>query len=180
MINCKRNSYTCLYLPTFSKINSDVFSFICRTLVFQYLWQSQWQAQSNTQLQRFAFTRKFEWSPFGPFKDDETRTLCCVLMSSFDHETAGNRLYAGGNFDEGHVLGKYWGCIALILDSEIPYFQWFGHINRALLKAQPFLKTELGPAKLHIIGSKNCALSYMNTIQEDTVFVEGCQTQFFH
>ena len=114
-------------------------------------------------------------------KDDESRTSCCVLASSIDHETAGNGLYAGSNFDEGHVLGKYWGCIALILDSEIPYFQWFGHINRALLlKAQPFLKTELGPAKLYIIGSKNCALSYMNTIQEDTVFVEGCQTQFFH
>ena len=151
---------------------------------------------------RMPFPKSFEWCPFGPrlsnpfslnevvnpleevhslLKDNESRTSCCVLASSIDHETTGNELYAGSNFDEGRVLGKYWGCIALILDSEIPYFQWLGHINRALLlKAQPFLKTELGPAKLYIIGSNNCVLSNMNTIQEDTVFVEGCQTQFFH
>ena len=55
-------------------------------------------------------------------KEDETRTGCCVLASSIEHETAGNGLCAGSNFEEGHILNKYWGCIALILDSEIPYF----------------------------------------------------------
>ena len=45
---------------------------------------------------------------------------------------------------------------------------------------QPFMKPELRPPKLHVIGSKNCALSYMNSIEDDTIWVEGCQIQFYH
>ena len=60
-------------------------------------------------------------------------------------------------------------------------FGWFGHQNRGLLlRAQPFFHTELGPAKLYVIGSLNCALTYMNTIEENTTWKEGVQLSFFH
>ena len=69
-------------------------------------------------------------------KEDETRTSCSVLASLIDHETDGNGLYAGSKFNEGHISGKYWSCIALILDSEL--FQWFGHDYRAFLEGPTF------------------------------------------
>ena len=92
-----------------------------------------------------------------------------VLASSIDDPGAGEGLYAGKSFKEGHVLGKYWGCLALVLDSEVDKFNWFGYENRALLlKAQPFLHTELGPARLYVVGSLNCAMTYMNTVEDNT------------
>ena len=72
------------------------------------------------------------------------------------------------------MLGKYWGCLALVLDSEVNNYHWFGYESRTmLLKAQPFTHTELGSAKLYVIGSLNCVLLYMNTVKIDTTWVEG-------
>ena len=86
-------------------------------------------------------------------KEDESRTSCAVLPACIDDAGAGEGLYASAKFQEGHVLGKYWGCLALVLDNEVNRFHWFGHDNRAvLLKAQPFMHTELGPARLYGIG----------------------------
>ena len=114
-------------------------------------------------------------------KEDEKRTNCVVLPSCIDDPGAGEGLFAGSSFKEGHVLGKYWGCLALVLDSELSTFHWFGHGNRALLlKAQPFTFTELGPARMYVVGSRNCAMSYMNTVEDDTTWLEGCQVAFFH
>ena len=93
-------------------------------------------------------------------KADEIKTRCMVLASSIDDPGAGEGLYAGKSFKEGHVLGKYWGCLALVLDSEVDKYNNFGYENRALLlKAQPFLHTELGPARLYVVGSLNCAMT---------------------
>ena len=103
-------------------------------------------------------------------KADEIKTRCMVLASSIDDPGAGEGLYAGKSFKEGHVLGKYWGCLALVLDSEVDKYNWFGYENRALLlKAQPFLHTELGPARLYVVGSLNCAMTYMNTVEDKNV-----------
>ena len=114
-------------------------------------------------------------------KEDEKRTSSVVLPSCIDDPGAGEGLFAGTNFKEGHVLGKYWGCLALVLDSELSRFHWFGHGNRAiLLRAQPFTFTELGPARLYVVGSMNCALTHMNTVEDDTTWLEGCQMDFFH
>ena len=78
-------------------------------------------------------------------------------------------------------MEKYWDCLALVLDSGLNWFHWFGHGNRALLlKAQPFTFTELGPARLYRVRFKNCALSYMNTVEDDTTWLEGCQMAFLH
>ena len=113
-------------------------------------------------------------------KADEIKTRCMVLASSIDDPGAGEGLYAGKSFKEGHVLGKYWGCLALVLDSEVDKFNWFGYENRALLlKAQPFLHTELGPARLYVVGSLNCAMTYMNTVEDNTTWQECAQTNFF-
>ena len=81
------------------------------------------------------------------------------------------------NFPENHILGKYWGCVALVLDSYMEDFDFWGYKERAiLLQTQPFLNTALGPAKLYIVGSKNCSLSYMNTIEDDTQWdISGLQ-----
>ena len=52
-------------------------------------------------------------------KEDEIRTSCIVLASSIDDPGAGDGLYAGKSFKEGHMLGKYLGCLALVLDIEV-------------------------------------------------------------
>ena len=85
------------------------------------------------------------------------------------------------NFPKNHILGKYWGCIALVLDSYMEDFDFWEYKERAiLLQTQPFLNTALGPAKLYIVGSKNCSLSYMNTIEDDTQWdISGLQAKFF-
>ena len=45
---------------------------------------------------------------------------------------------------------------------------------------QPFLNTALGRAKLYIVGSKNCCLSYMNTTEDNTSWdMSGLQIKFF-
>ena len=76
--------------------------------------------------------------------------------------------------DQNVTFGKYFGVLAFVLDSD-KKFNFFGHQNRAiLLKAQPFLSTELGPARIYIVGSLNCALTYMNTVEEDTVWKPAC------
>ena len=118
-------------------------------------------------------------------KEDETRISCFVLPSSIDHPEAGEGLYSSmNNFVPKklsslcavfHVtFGKYFGVLAFVLDSD-KKFNFFGHQNRAiLLKAQPFLSTELGPARIYIVGSLNCALTYMNTVKEDTVWKPAC------
>ena len=80
----------------------------------------------------------------------------------------------GVAFDQHVTFGKYFGVLAFVLDSD-KKFNFFGHQNRAiLLKAQPFLSTELGPARIYIVGSLNCDLTYMNTVQEDTVWKPAC------
>ena len=115
------------------------------------------------------------------FKRGRKKPSCLVLPSCIDDPGAGEGLFAGANFKEGHVFGKYWGCLALVLDSDLSRFHWFGHGNRAiLLRAQPFTFTELGPARLYIVGSMNCALTYMNTVKDDTTWVEGCQMALLH
>ena len=146
----------------------------------------------------------------GLLKSDETQTVCMVLESSISNEGAGEGLYTGFfffcllflflyfflffslslsichfligmNFPENHILGKYWGCVALVLDSYMEDFDFWGYKERAiLLQTQPFLNTALGPAKLYIVGSKNCSLSYMNTIEDDTQWdISGLQAKFF-
>ena len=68
--------------------------------------------------------------------------------------------------DQHVTFGKYFGVLAFELDSD-KKFNFFGHQNRAiLLKAQPFLSTELGPL--------NCALTYINTVEDDTVWKPAC------
>ena len=93
---------------------------------------------------------------------------------------AGEGLYSGAKFSEGHILGNYWGCVALVLDSEANNFNWFGHEKRAIfLSAQPFTQTELDPANLYVIGSNKFALSYLNTVKDNATWLESAPLSFF-
>ena len=102
------------------------------------------------------------------------------LFQSFDKKYISFPI-AARVIPEGQNFGKYFGVLALVLESELHNFNFFGFENRTvLLKQQPFRNTDLGPANLYIVGSKNCCLSYMNTIEDDTMWNEGCaQLKFF-
>ena len=41
-------------------------------------------------------------------KEDEIRTSSMVLASSIDDPGAGQEMYVGNSFKQGHVSGKYW------------------------------------------------------------------------
>ena len=74
----------------------------------------------------------------------------------------------GAGFEQNFTFGSYSGFLAWVLESEMN-LNFFDHENLAiLLKAQPFLCTELGPARIYIVGSLYCALTYMNAVDEDT------------
>ena len=80
----------------------------------------------------------------------------------------------GVAFDQHVTVGKYFGVLAFVVDSD-KKFNFFGHQNRAiLLKAQPFLSTELGPARIYIVGSLNYALTQLRKTQYGSRLVHKC------
>jgi hypothetical protein len=55
-------------------------------------------------------------------KRTKKRTSCVVLPTCIDDPGPGEGLFAGAKFKEGYLLGKYWGCLALVRDYDLSRF----------------------------------------------------------